>query len=1257
MRIHYPPELPVSGRRDDIIEALREHQVVIVAGATGSGKTTQLPKMLLEMGKTSIGHTQPRRIAARTIAERVAEELGESVGGTVGFKVRFTDQVSQETKLKVMTDGVLLAEIHRDRDLKQYDAIVIDEAHERSLTIDFLIGYLKRLLPRRPDLKVVITSATIDPESFSKHFDDAPIIEVSGRTFDVDVRYRPLVAEEGEDDEAEDGDQIGGIERAIREISAEAGGDILVFFPGEADIRDAQDALRGRLGQGIEILPLYGRLSAADQHKVFEPSTVAGLRRRIILATNVAETSLTVPGIRHVIDTGTARISRYSVRSKVQRLPIEAISQASANQRSGRAGRVAEGIAIRLYSQDDFDRRPEYTDPEILRTNLASVILQAAALGIRELERFPFLTPPDSRGLKDGRDLLRELGAITPAGKVTKTGRELSRLPVDPRFARMVLAGRERGVAHETIAIVAALSIQDVRERPLEKRQRADELHARFADPTSDFITLLNLWRHLGKRQAALSNSAFRREVKGEFLNFLRIREWRDVVRQLSRATGVGRDTSLGGDPAGMSTDADAIHKALLAGLLGHIGIVDATQREPSGRGRAKGQRPPAREYRGARGSRFRIHPSSGLAKKAPDAVMAAELVETSQLFARQVAAIEPEWAEELAGDLAKSTIGEPHWEKKQGAVVAYERVTLFGVPIVERRRVQFARFDAAHARELFIRHALVEGDWESPEKFERQNRQLIREIERLEERQRRRDLLVDEDTIFDFFDKRIPADVVSQRTFEGWWRREKQARPNLLTLTKDALTEGDGGVSHEDFPTKWQQGEQRLRLSYRFSPGDARDGLTVHVPLAVLPRLSPVGFDWLVPGMREELLTAMIKALPKQIRRHIVPAGDWARAMLDELPDTPSDQPLAAVLADRIQRKAHIPADAADIEWDRVPGHLLPTFLIENERGKPIGDGKSLEQLQQRFGGQATKRVAQVAIKVEHDIERDGVTAVDAELPSFIDVKQGGNVVRAYPGFTKVGDGFGVRMHATEHEREAARIEAVTGMLEASIATPASYVTANLTQSERLALGSSPYRSTNALMDDVLGLIVDEELRTAEATSPVTTPEQYTALRDRISSGIVERMFDTAALAAKALTAARDADREIREASSISFMAQLADARSQLDGLIFDGFIRRTGTQQLGRLPVYLAAITHRIKRLPESAHRDRAWMAEAAEATEAFTKAGGTMPLPPGAAEHLATARWLIEEFRVSLFAQQLGARGPVSVQRIRRAVKPES
>ncbi|MFA4841165.1 MAG: ATP-dependent RNA helicase HrpA, partial [Agrococcus sp.] len=1047
MRIEYPADLPVSEARDEIMAAIRDHQVVIVAGATGSGKTTQLPKMCLELGRTSIGHTQPRRLAARTIAERIAEELGEEVGGAVGYKVRFTDQVSAATQIKVMTDGILLAEMHRDRDLEQYDTIIIDEAHERSLTIDFLIGYLQRLLPRRPDLKVIVTSATIDPESFSRHFGGAPIIEVSGRTFPVDIRYRPLVAEQMDEDEDGDGepdthadlDPIDGIESALKEIARDDAGDVLVFLPSEADIRDAQDQLQGKLGPTTEILPLYGRLSAADQHRVFERSNRPGIRHRVVLATNVAETSLTVPGIRHVIDTGTARISRYSARSKVQRLPIEAISQASANQRSGRAGRVAPGIAIRLYAEEDFDRRPEFTDPEILRTNLAAVILQASSLGLGPLEEFPFLQPPDPRGIKDGHDLLRELGAISTKGQITRIGRELARLPVDPRFGRMALAGRDADVAHEVIAIVAGLTIQDPRERPLERREEADRMHARFVDPTSDFITLLALWRHLQVQQAALSGNQFRKLCKAEHLSFLRVREWQDVVRQLTRAMGLkpekraalpgsssstsnrsssstparsssstptrsssstegayrdesrsdldtrsatatrsteegrsatatrpadGAADGVGSLAAGV--DADAVHKALLSGLLGRIGTLDETQKPQQSRPGDKGDKRrmrPRPEYLGARGARFQIFPGSALAKKPPRAVMAAELVETSRLFARNVASIDLAWAEPLAGDLAKRQVSEPHWERKQGAVVAFEKVTLFGVTIVDRRRVQFSSLDPVHARELFIRHALVDGEWDSPQDFDRKNRELRREIERLEERQRRRDLLVGDEAVFDFFDARIPADVASTRSFEGWWREERKTNPELLTMTREDLTGEDVRVDAQAFPTRWQQGEQRLRLSYRFEPGAADDGLTVHVPLAVLPRLSPEGFDWLVPGMREELLTAMIKSLPKHVRKHVVPAADWARGMLAELPAEPpaagkgSDRPasIAEVLAARISRTAYVQAAATDVDWHRIPDHLKPTFAVEDARGRRLGADKDLEALKRRFGQQAT--------------------------------------------------------------------------------------------------------------------------------------------------------------------------------------------------------------------------------------------------------------------------------------------------------------
>ncbi|WP_413316637.1 ATP-dependent RNA helicase HrpA [Agrococcus sp. 1P02AA] len=1346
MRIEYPAELPVSEARDTIMAAIRDHQVVIVAGATGSGKTTQLPKMLLELGRTSIGHTQPRRLAARTIAERIAEELEVEMGSEVGYKVRFTDQVSAETRIKVMTDGILLAEMHRDRDLRAYDTIIIDEAHERSLTIDFLIGYLKRLLPRRPDLKVIVTSATIDPESFSKHFDDAPIIEVSGRTFPVDIRYRPLVAEAqgtdgsgrtgsagARDDDEEDAhvdvDPVDGIAAALAEIAREDAGDVLVFLPSEADIRDAQSALEGRLGQATEILPLYGRLSAADQHRVFERSSRAGIRRRVVLATNVAETSLTVPGIRHVIDTGTARISRYSVRSKVQRLPIEAISQASADQRAGRAGRVAPGIAIRLYGEADFERRPEFTDPEILRTNLAAVILQAASLGLGPLAEFPFLQPPAARDIKDGNDLLLELGAISKAGSITKIGRELARLPVDPRFGRMAVAGRDAGVAHEVIAIVAGLTIQDPRERPLERREEADRSHARFADPTSDFITLLALWRYLQEQQAQLSGNQFRKLCKAEHLSFLRVREWQDVVRQLTRALGLkrapqpppveeragaarsrheakgatrSRDASTlradaprpaearadGAARPAEGVDAVAVHKALLAGLLGRIGVIDETgkaqQPRPGESARQHGRRTRQRaEYLGARGARFQIFPGSSLAKQPPRAVMAAELVETSRLFARNAASIDLAWAEPLAGDLVKRQVSEPHWERKQGAVVAFERVTLFGVPIVERRRIQFSRIDPEHARELFIRHALVDGEWDSPQDFDRKNRELRREIERLEERQRRRDLLVGDEAVFEFFDARIPADVASTRDFEGWWRTARTTTPDLLTMTREDLTGEDARVDHEQFPTKWQQGEQRLRLSYRFEPGTADDGLTVHVPLAVLPRLSEAGFDWLVPGMREELLTAMIKSLPKHVRKHVVPAADWARGMLAELPAEPpaagpSDAPrsLAEVLATRISRTAYVQATAADVDWGRIPDHLKPTFAVEDARGRRLGQGKDLEALKRRFGAQATAQVAKVAVQVTSDLERDEVAGFNLDLPAHIDVKQGGNTVRAYPGYAitgapKAGAGkgsgptVGIRLASTREAQQRDQRAAVRQLLLRQVPSPGPYVQSHLTGAEKLALGASPYASTDRLFDDLMLAIIDAEM--GGSAAPPAIVAEFEALRARVADGLVDRMFGLASQVARILTAARNADRAIREGASLAHMAALADARSHLDQLIFDGFVSRTGLGRLQRLEVYVRAIEHRVKRLPETANRDRTWMTEVEQATALFTAAGGALPLPQAVtdavagtdgavrAERLVAARWLLEELRVSLFAQQLGTSGPVSTQRIRKALAP--
>ncbi len=1028
LQIVFPPELPVSQKKDDIARAIRDNQVVIVAGETGSGKTTQLPKICLELGRENIGHTQPRRLAARTIAERIAEELGQEVGGLVGYQVRFTDKASASTRIKLMTDGILLNEMNHDRMLSRYDTIIIDEAHERSLNIDFLLGYLKQLLPRRPDLKLIITSATIDPESFARHFSDAegkpaPIVEVSGRTFPVEVRYRPLAPDpEGTDDDldaeaapaqasrvAPDGRPKGGrgdqsahlaekgrepkdlfeaIGDALDELEREVPGDVLVFLSGENEIRDAEEALRGKYagrgastGNGVEVLPLYGRLSAADQHRVFQTGRTAGIRRRVILATNVAETSLTVPGIKYVIDSGTARISRYSVRSKVQRLPIEPISQASANQRSGRSGRTSDGIAIRLYSEEDYERRPEFTDPEILRTNLAAVILQMISLGLGDIAAFPFLQPPDSRGIKDGLDLLAELGAVKGRGKdghpaLTPVGRDLARLPIEPRFARMVVESKRTSTSREVLAIVAGLTIQDPRERPLEKRGRADELHARFADATSDFLTLLNLWNYLEEKQRELGSSAFRRLCKAEFLNYLRIREWQDVYRQLRQlAKPLGLSI---GEPA---VNPDGIHKSILSGLLSQIGLRDQAKRD----------------YLGARQTRFMIFPGSTLAKKQPSAVMSAELVETSRLFARMNAAIDPAWAEPLAGDLLKRSYSEPHWEKKQGAAVAYERVTLYGVPIVARRRVQFARIDPEYARELFIRHALVEGEWESQQAFDRANRAFRRDLEQLEERSRRRDILLDDEAVFEFYQARIPRDVVSQRSFEGWWKTARRDDPDLLTMTVETLLpEGAPEVDEDEFPALWQQGDQRLALRYRFEPGADDDGVTATVPLALLPRLDEVAFESQVPGFRRELVTALIRSMPKRLRVNFVPATDWAERLLDELGPDAGAAPVSDArgnssaggtssasvsgtapgrsagrasdgdssgfldrLAATMTRLAHERVLASDFDRDRLPPHLRVTFQVVDERGRVVGTGKDLSVLQTRLADAARASIA----------------------------------------------------------------------------------------------------------------------------------------------------------------------------------------------------------------------------------------------------------------------------------------------------------
>ncbi|GAB3607460.1 ATP-dependent RNA helicase HrpA [Conyzicola nivalis] len=1250
--ISFPADLPVSQRREDIERAIRENQVVIIAGATGSGKTTQIPKMLLSMGYESIGHTQPRRIAARTIAERIAEELGQEVGELVGYQVRFTDRVGADTKIKLMTDGILLNQIHRDRDLKKYDAIIIDEAHERSLTVDFLLGYLKQLMPRRPDLKIIITSATIDPGSFSRHFDDAPIIEVSGRTYPVEVRFRPLVADAQPDADEEsaaaavDRDPIEGINAALDELAREGTGDVLVFLSGEAEIRDAEDAIRGRNLPNTEVLPLYGRLSSADQHKVFQPSTQAGTRRRIVLATNVAETSLTVPGIKYVIDAGTARISRYSVRSKIQRLPIEAISQASSNQRSGRSGRTSDGIAIRLYSEEDFLKRAEFTEPEILRTNLAAVILQMISLGLGDIANFPFLQPPDSRGIKDGLDLLRELGAVDGAGetpRLTQVGKQLSQLPIDPRLARMIIESKKHGTTREVMAIVAGLSIQDPRERPLEKRPQADQAHARFADPTSDFLSLLKLWDYLKEKQTELSGNQFRRMCRSEYLNYLRIREWEDVYRQLTRlAKQLGLHV---GEP---HTNPDGIHRSLLAGLLSQIGLKDVAKKD----------------YVGARQSRFVIFPGSALAKKQPAAIMSAELVETSRLFARANGAIDPAWAEQIAGDLVKRSYSEPHWEKRQGAIVAYERVTLYGVPIVLKRRVQFSRIDPAYARELFIRHALVEGDlvaetlkgrdWD----FDRANRALRKELAELEERTRRRDILFDDEAIFEFYNRRIPPEVASTKSFEGWWKKERQSNPAFLTMTAENLVdEPEATVDENAFPSVWHQGDQRLALTYRFEPGAEDDGVTVNIPIALLASLKPEGFDWQVPGFREDLVTALIKSLPKEIRRNVVPAGDWARKLLSSVAEpveggasTGSATALAQYLADEIRRQTYTPVAPTDFDVDRVPAHLRVTFAAIDERGKVTASSKVLSSLQLQLKATVRASVAKASVTPKSDLERQGLTTWDFdELPTTLDTKHGSGVIRAYPSLVDEGKTVAIRLQSTPEDQARAMKAGVRRMLQLAIPAPTAYVQQHLTSAEKLSLATSPYKSTGDLFADCMAACIDDVL----GDTAIFTRAEFEAARDRVSATIVDAMFQTVAQVSAILLAARAAEKLISKTSSMALLGPLADAREQLSDLVYPGFVAATGATQLRRIPVYLAALAHRIERLADNTGRDRVWLSEIQEATQRYVSAGGDLPLQNDAPEHLRHARWMLEELRVSLFAQHLPTAEPVSLQRITKVL----
>ena len=1235
LKITYP-DLPVTARRDELAAAIMANQVVVVAGETGSGKTTQLPKICLDIGRGSngiIGHTQPRRLAARTVAQRIADELDTPLGDVVGYTVRFTDQVSDRTRIKLMTDGILLAEIQRDRRLRRYDTLILDEAHERSLNIDFLLGYLTELLPRRPDLKVIITSATIDPQRFSAHFGDAPIVEVSGRTYPVEVRYRPLepdaAADDGDDPDDPDHDvvhriaprdQTEAIIDAVHELDREQPGDVLVFLSGEREIRDTADALRAEELRNTEVLPLFARLPTAEQQKVFQPHT----GRRIVLATNVAETSLTVPGIRYVIDPGTARISRYSRRTKVQRLPIEPISQASARQRAGRCGRLSDGICIRLYSERDFDARPVFTDPEILRTNLAAVLLQMAALRLGDVERFPFLDPPDRRAVRDGVALLQELGAFDASGAITDVGRRLAQLPLDPRLGRMILQAQQEGCVREVLVIAAALSIPDPRERPSDAEEAARQKHARFADEHSDFIGFVNLWNYLRAQRKELSGNQFRRMCREEYLHYLRIREWQDLVGQLRT---IARGLDIVEADADEPADPARVHDAVVAGLLGHLGLRETE----------------SRDFLGARNSHFVLAPGSVLSRRPPQWVVVAELVETSRLYGRIAARIDPSAVERLAGHLVQRSYSEPHWDARRGAAMGYERVTLYGLPLVARRRVGYANVDREIARDLFIRHALVERDWQTRHHFFRDNVALIAELTEIEERARRRDLLVGDDEIFAFYDARIPANVVSARHFDAWWKRERHRNPDLLTLTRDDLLRHE---TDDENPDEWRVGDLELPVSYRFDPGADDDGVTVHVPVDVLGRLGGLEFSWQVPALREELVTALIRSLPKELRRHFVPAPDTARAVLEHL------QAGQEPLLEGVQRELHrrtgilVPIDAFDL--DKLPSHLRVTFAIEDADGTVVARGKDLAALQETLA--APVRAA-VAAAVAGALERAGLTAwpddLD-ELPELVERTSGEHTVRGYPAFVDDGTTVAIRVFATPVEQAAQLRGGVRRLLRLTMPSPARAVERSLSTRTRLVLGANPDGSIPALLDDCADAAVDSLV----SELPRTRAE-FDALRAVVAADLVARTTDVVHRAERVLTAAHEVRSALPGKPPPSHAAAIDDIRAQFRRLLPAGFVTLAGRDRLSDLTRYVCAIARRLERLGRDVAIDAARMQRVHAVEAAYDQLVRALPASRAGAADVRDIGWQIEELRVSLWAQQLGTPRPVSEQRIYRAI----
>jgi len=1228
--VSYTQGLPVSEHVPEIAKAIEENQVVIIAGETGSGKTTQIPKICLELGRGIeglIGHTQPRRIAARTVASRIAEELDTQLGQLVGYKVRFNDQVSDKSFIKLMTDGILLAEMQQDRLLRQYDTIIIDEAHERSLNIDFILGYLKQILPKRPDLKVIITSATIDPERFSKHFNNAPIIEVSGRTYPVELRYRPL----GEDDDTQD--VIGGIINAVYELSELEQGDILVFLNGEREIRDTAAALEKEQLKHTQILPLYARLTVQEQNRIFQRHS----GRNIVLATNVAETSLTVPGIKYVIDPGTARISRYSYRTKVQRLPIERISQASANQRSGRCGRVSAGVCIRLYSEDDFLSRDEFTDPEILRTNLAMVILQMLSLDLGDIADFPFVQAPDNRNINDGIRLLDELAAVTTKGKkriLTPVGRQLARFPIDPRLAKMVLASVDLGCIEQMFIIVSALSIQDPRERPHEKQQAADEKHARFKDKSSDFISLLNLWQYIKEQQKELSNSQFRRLCQKEYLSYIRIREWQDIFAQLSM-TLKEMDIKLSSIDSEDEGQLTLVHQAMLSGLLSHIGQLDEN-----------------REFLGARGSKFYVFPGSALAKKPPKWLMAAELVETSRLFGRMVAKIEPQWIEPLAKHLVKRSYSEPHWEKKQGAVMAFEKVSLYGIVIVGKRKVNFNQIEPETCRDIFIREALVNGDINLKESFLSHNQSLVKEVELLEQKTRRKGFLVDEELMVEFYQQRLAEHVICQRSFMAWWKKQRKTQPELLHFTKAfLLQESSDEVCDTNYPELWQQGNLTLPLSYHFTPGDIDDGISVNIPIGILNQVDDIGFDWLIPALRLELITAYIKALPKTLRRNFVPAPNYAEASLAKMPAMEGD--LTDSLAKQLLRMSgvRLPEDC----WQNIelPIHLQMNFKVIDDKGKLVKQGRNLELLKQSLQGKVKATIKKVA---EKGIEQKDITEwTIGSLPSGYEKKMANITVKAFPALVDNKSSVAVELFESESLASTAMLDGIARLILLNIPSPIKYLQQKLPNKAKLGLYFNPFGSINELLEDCI-LAACRYLVAQQSQLP-RDEQSFEQTKDFVRAEIADCVLDAAVKLEQVLSLTHDIRKKLKGSVALNMIQNQADIKEQLEKLVFKGFVTKSGIERLSHTIRYLQGIIRRLEKMPIDPNQDRLKMLEVQKAdqmlAEFVQKLRKDKPMPLAVSE----CSWMIEELRISLFAQNLGTAQPISLKRIKNFLSEAS